>query len=135
MNEDLTELCLAFITLPALEIWVISNNLLVSCLKSISDSKSQDFSANISTSDQRCFKAVDQCWSNVDSTLKMKQIRRRFFSVRQSRYSVSIRRWSNVAQHWRNIKTTLHNVDATLYQCCINLASTLLKLYVSQSGY
>ena len=134
MSEDLTELCLAFITLLVLEIWVINNNLLVSCLKSISDSKSQDFSANISTSDQRCFNVADQYWSNVDSTLKMK-VRRRFFSVRQSWYSVSLRRWSNVAQHWRNIKTTLHNVDTMLYQCCINLASTLLKLYVSQSGY
>ena len=73
MSEDLTELGLAVITLLALEIWVISNNLLVSFLKSVSDSKSQDFSVNISTSDQRCLNVVDQRWNNIDPTLKMKQ--------------------------------------------------------------
>ena len=63
MSEDLTELGLAVITLLALEIWVISNNLLVSFLKSVSDSKSQDFSVGstldpTSQSDQRRINVV-----------------------------------------------------------------------------
>ena len=33
------------------------------------------YPANISTSDQRCFSAVNHRWNNVDPTLKMKQNR------------------------------------------------------------
>ena len=78
-------------------------------------------SANISTSDQRCFNVVDQRWNNVDLTSKMKEIRRWIFNVGQLWYNVSVRRWNN-------IETMVRNFDTTLYQPCYNVASTSAKL-------
>ena len=71
----------------------------------------EEYSANISTSDQRCFNVVDQRWNNVDPTLKMKQNPmsdfQRCTTLIQRQCPTLKQRRNNVAQRWYNVDTTL----------------------------
>ena len=69
------------------------------------------YPANISTSNQRCFNVVDQRWNNVDLTLKMKKIRRRFLNHNVDKTSHP------------DVEITSKQRCITLYQCCFNVAS------------
>ena len=96
---------------------MISNNLLVSCLKSVSDSKSQDFSINISTSDQHCGSTLKLSRSDVENETK--------FDV-----GFSTLHKVDTASH-SDVEVTLHNIEKTskrrcrtLIQRCINVVLT-----------
>ena len=90
-----------------------------------------DNPANILTSDQRCFNLVDQCWNNVDPTLKMKQNPTSDFQ----RSATLIQRQSpKLKQRWNNVTQRRSNVGTKLIQRCFNLASTLVKTILNPVG-
>ena len=75
------------------------------------------YPANISMLGQRCFNVVNQCWNNVDPTLKMKK-----------NPMSNFQRCTTLIQHrCATLKQCWNNVDTVLSQLCSNLASTLVK--------
>ena len=83
-------------------------------------------SANIPTTDQRCFNIVDNHGNNVDLTLKMKQNPTSDFNIAE-RYTMlvpNVKRSLNiVAQRWYNGFPALHNVVSTLIRHYFNVVS------------